>query len=188
VERIRIGRQAAPSTETTMDLERFIRDVPDFPKKGVVFKDITPLLGDSAAMREACDRLAAPFADKGATKVVGIESRGFIFATAVAERLKAGFVPIRKPGKLPADTVSQGYELEYGTDEIEIHADAIAPGEKVLMVDDLLATGGTMAAACDLVSKLGGQIVGVAFVIELCFLHGRDKLAGYDLHTLIRVQ
>ena len=171
-----------------MDLERFIRDVPDFPKAGIVFKDITPLLADAGAMREACDRLAAPFAEKGVDKVVAVESRGFLFGTPVAERLGAGFVPIRKPGKLPAETVSQSYELEYGTDEIEIHADAVAPGEKVLMLDDLLATGGTMAAACDLVGKLGGQIVGVAFVIELCFLHGRDKLAGHPLHTLIRAE
>ena len=170
-----------------MNLERYIRDVPDFPRKGILFKDITPLLADPAAMREACDRLAAPFAGKGVAKVVGIESRGFLFGAPVAERLGAGLVPIRKPGKLPAETVRQRYELEYGTDEIEIHADAIAPGEKVLMLDDLLATGGTMAAACDLVGQLGGEIVGVAFVIELCFLHGRDKLADYDVHALIPV-
>ena len=170
-----------------MNLERYIRDVPDFPRKGILFKDITPLLADPAAMREACDRLAAPFAGKGVAKVVGIESRGFLFGAPVAERLGAGLVPIRKPGKLPAETVRQRYELEYGTDEIEIHADAIAPGEKVLMLDDLLATGGTMAAACDLVGQLGGEIIGVAFVIELCFLHGRDKLADYDVHALIPV-
>jgi len=170
-----------------MNLERYIRDVPDFPRKGILFKDITPLLADPAAMREACDRLAAPFAEMGVAKVVGIESRGFLFGAPVAERLGAGLVPIRKPGKLPARTVRQHYELEYGTDEIEIHADAIAPGEKVLMLDDLLATGGTMAAACDLVGQLGGEIVGVAFVIELCFLHGRDKLADYDVHALIPV-
>jgi adenine phosphoribosyltransferase len=171
-----------------MDLENYIRDVPDFPKKGIVFKDITPLLADAEAMREACDRLAEPFADSGVAKVVGIESRGFIFAAPVAERLGAGLVPVRKPGKLPAETVSQSYQLEYGTDQIEVHADAIAPGEKVLMLDDLLATGGTMAAACDLVRKLGGEIVGIAFVIELCFLNGRDKLGDYDLHTLIQVR
>ncbi|MGB2823953.1 MAG: adenine phosphoribosyltransferase [Phycisphaerae bacterium] len=171
-----------------MNLENYIRDVPDFPKKGIVFKDITPLLADAEAMREACDRLAEPFADSGVAKVVGIESRGFIFAAPVAERLGAGLVPVRKPGKLPAETVSQSYELEYGTDQIEVHADAIAPGEKVLMLDDLLATGGTMAAACDLVRKLGGEIVGIAFVIELCFLNGRDKLGDCDLHTLIQVR
>ena len=170
-----------------IDLERFLRDVPDFPKPGILFKDITPLLADPAALTAACDRLAEPFASAGVQKVVGIESRGFLFGAPVAERLKAGFVPVRKPGKLPAETVSQSYELEYGTDQIEVHADAVAPGERVLMVDDLLATGGTMAAACELVGKLGGEIVGVAFVVELCFLNGRDKLAGYDLHTLIRV-
>jgi len=171
-----------------MDLESYIRDVADFPKEGVVFKDITPLLADAEAMREACDRLAEPFAEAGVDKVVGIESRGFIFGPLVAERLGAGFVPVRKPGKLPAETIGQSYELEYGSDAVEIHADAIAPGEKVLMIDDLLATGGTMAAACRLVRKLGGEIVGVAFLIELCFLNGREKLADYDAHTLIRVE
>ncbi|HUU23574.1 MAG TPA: adenine phosphoribosyltransferase [Phycisphaerae bacterium] len=170
-----------------IDLESFIRDVPDFPKPGIVFKDITPLLADPAALKAACDRLAEPFAGTGVRKVVGIESRGFLFGVPVAERLGAGFVPVRKPGKLPAATVSQSYELEYGTDTIEIHADAIAPGEKVLMIDDLLATGGTMAAACELVEKLGGEIVGVALVIELCFLPGRAKLPGRDVHTLIQV-
>ncbi len=171
-----------------MDLENYIRDVPDFPKKGIVFKDITPLLADPEAMREACDRLAEPFAEAGVAKVVGIESRGFIFAPLVAERLGAGFVPVRKPGKLPAETIGQSYELEYGSDGVEMHTDAIAPGEKVLILDDLLATGGTMAAACRLVRRLGGEIVGVAFLIELCFLHGRDKLADYDVHALIRVE
>jgi adenine phosphoribosyltransferase len=171
-----------------IDLESFIRDVPDFPKKGIIFKDITPLLADPEALGEACSRLARPFADKGVTRVVGIESRGFIFGSPVAERLHVGFVPVRKPGKLPAKTVSQSYELEYGTDRIEMHADAIAPGDKVLMIDDLLATGGTMAAACQLVRRLGGQVVGVSFVIELCFLNGRSKLADCDVHSLIQVR
>jgi adenine phosphoribosyltransferase len=171
-----------------IDLEPFIRDVPDFPKPGIVFKDITPLLADAAATSEACSQLAGPFADQGVAVVAGIESRGFLFGVPVAERLGCGFVPIRKPGKLPAETVSQSYELEYGTDTIEIHADAIRPGQKVLMIDDLLATGGTMAAACQLVERLGGQIVGVAFVIELCFLAGRSKLGGYDVRSLIRVE
>lgn len=170
-----------------MNLESLIRDVPDFPKPGILFKDITPLLADPAGFSEACDRLAEPFKDKGITKVVGIESRGFIFGAPVAERLGAGLVPIRKPGKLPAERVNQSYELEYGTDTIEIHADAVSPGEKVLLVDDLLATGGTMAAAAELVTKIGGQIVGIAFVIELCFLSGRDKLPGQNIHTLIQV-
>ncbi len=171
-----------------IDLESFIRDVPDFPKEGIIFKDITPLLASSEAFNETCDRLAKRFADKGVAKVVGIESRGFIFGTPVAERLGVGFVPIRKPGKLPAETVSQSYQLEYGTDTIEIHADAIEPGENILLIDDLLATGGTMAAAADLVSKLGGEVVGIGFVIELCFLAGRDKLKGHDIEALIQVK
>lgn len=169
-------------------LEDYIRDVPDFPKAGIVFKDITPLLGDSAALDECVERLVEPYRDKGIEAVAAVESRGFIFGTVAACRLGAGFVPIRKPGKLPAKTFSATYELEYGTDKIEIHADAIEAGAKVLMIDDLLATGGTMAAACDLVKRLGGDIVGVAFVIELCFLHGREKLAGYDLRSLIKVE
>ena len=171
-----------------MDLEKHIRDVPDFPKKGIVFKDITPLLADPAALDEAVRRLAEPYRDAGVQVVTGIESRGFIFGAAVARELHAGFVPLRKPGKLPAKTVRKEYALEYGTDAIEIHADAVAPGARVLMVDDLLATGGTMAAACELVAGLGGQIVAIAFLIELCFLKGREKLADYDVRTLIRVE
>ncbi|KPK80500.1 MAG: adenine phosphoribosyltransferase [Phycisphaerae bacterium SM23_33] len=170
-----------------MDLEAYIRDVPDFPKKGIIFKDITPLLADAAALEEAVRRLGRPYEGKGVQVVTGIESRGFIFGGAVARRLRAGFVPLRKPGKLPYKTVKKEYALEYGTDAVEIHADAISPGQKVLMLDDLLATGGTMAAACELVEGLGGRIVGVAFLIELCFLKGRQKLPGYDIHTLIRV-
>lgn len=171
-----------------IELEGYIRDVPDFPKAGIIFKDITPLLGDSAALNECVDRLIEPYRDKGVETVVAVESRGFIFGTVAACRLGAGFVPIRKPGKLPAQTLSATYELEYGTDTIEIHADAIGPGAKVLMIDDLLATGGTMAAACDLVKRLGGDIVGVAFVIELSFLNGREKLSDYDLRSLIKVE
>ena len=171
-----------------MELEAFIRDVPDFPKKGIIFKDITPLLADAAALRAAADQLAAPYAGHGVELVVGIESRGFLFGPLVALRLGAGFVPVRKPGKLPAETVAQTYELEYGTDTIEIHADAVAPGEAVLLLDDLLATGGTMAAACDLVEKLQGRIVAVTFVIELCFLSGREKLKPYDVRSLIQVE
>ena len=170
-----------------MDLEKFIRDVPDFPKKGIIFKDITPLLADPAALRETVRQLAAPHESQAVEIVTGIESRGFIFGSLVAHRLAANFVPIRKPGKLPAETISESYELEYGADTVEIHADAIKAGQKVLMIDDLLATGGTMAAACKLVEKLGGEIVSVSFVIELCFLHGRDKLADYDVSALIKV-
>ena len=171
-----------------MDLAKFIRDVPDFPKKGIIFKDITPLLADPGALDEAVRQLATPYERKGVQAVAAIESRGFIFGAAVARHLRAGFVPIRKPGKLPCQTVRAEYELEYGTDAIEMHADAIPAGTKVLMLDDLLATGGTMAAACELVAGRGGEIVGVAFLIELCFLNGRDKLQGRDIHTLIRVE
>jgi len=181
-------RAQQTGTVNMIDLENFIRDVPDFPKKGILFKDITPLLASVEAFNAACERLAQPFADKGVTKVIGIESRGFIFGAPVAQRLAAGFVPIRKPGKLPAETVSQSYQLEYGADTIEIHADAIDPNEKVLLIDDLLATGGTMAAATELVAKLGGQLVGIGFVIELCFLSGRSKLPGQDIHALIQIE
>ncbi len=171
-----------------INLEEFIRDVPDFPKKGIIFKDITPLLANVEALRETVRQLASPFESAGVEIVTGIESRGFIFGSLVADCLGAGFVPIRKPGKLPCETVSASYELEYGTDAIEMHADAIKPGQKVLMVDDLLATGGTMAAACKLVKDLGGEIIGVPFVIELCFLNGRDKLTDYDVRSLIKVE
>jgi adenine phosphoribosyltransferase len=170
-----------------MDLSKFIRDVPDFPKKGILFKDITPLVGDAAALREACTRLADPFRGRGVEKVVGIESRGFIFGSPVAERLGAGFVPLRKPGKLPYKVIRETYQLEYGSDCVEIHEDAIRPGQKVLLVDDLLATGGTMAAACRLVEKLGGEVAGIAFVVELCFLGGRKKLPNHDMHVLISI-
>ncbi len=168
-------------------LDSFIRSVPDFPKKGIVFKDITPLLADKDALVAAADQLAEPYKGKGVKIVAGVESRGFILGPMVAERLGAGFVLIRKPGKLPAATISESYELEYGTDTIEIHADAVKPGQKVLMIDDLLATGGTMAAACRLIEKLGGSIVGVAFLIELCFLNGRGKLSDYGVHSLIKI-
>lgn len=170
-----------------MDLAQFIRDVPDFPKKGIVFKDITPLLIDPVVLRETADRLTEPFADAGIDLVAGVESRGFIFGTLVAERLKAGFVPIRKPGKLPCQKISRTYGLEYGTATIEIHTDAIHRGQKVLMIDDLLATGGTMAAARGLVEELGGEIAGIAFVVELGFLHGREKFEGYNVHSLVLV-
>jgi len=170
-----------------MELAPFIRDIPDFPKPGIIFKDITPLLGDPAALKDTVEQLIAPFENEGIEIVTGVESRGFIFAAAAAIRLGAGFVPIRKPGKLPADTIAESYELEYGTDTVEIHSDAIAPGQKVLMLDDLLATGGTMSAACKLVKKLGGEIVSSGFVIELGFLNGRDKLEC-PVHSLMVVE
>jgi adenine phosphoribosyltransferase len=171
-----------------MNLESLIRDVPDFPKKGIVFKDITPLLASPQGLRETIDRLVAPFANSGVDVVCGAESRGFIFATAAAVKLGAGFVPIRKPNKLPCKAVSAEYALEYGTDKLEMHVDAVRPGQRVLMIDDLLATGGTMAACCRMVESLGGKIVGVSFVVELCFLNGRSKLAGYEVDSLIKVK
>ena len=169
-------------------LDAFIRDVPDFPKKGIIFKDITPLLADTGALKEAVRLLAEPYRDRDVDMVVGVESRGFIFAPAVACALDAGFVPTRKPGKLPAKTISASYELEYGTDTLEMHADAITPGQKVVLIDDLIATGGTIAAVRQLVEQLGGDILGASFLVELCFLSGRDKLPGLDIHSLIQVQ
>lgn len=168
-----------------MDLKSYIRTVPDFPKKGIMFRDVTTLLKDSKALNYAVDKLYEISKDKGITKVVGIESRGFILGAALALKLNAGFVPVRKPGKLPAEKLAETYELEYGSDTIEIHKDAIQKGDIVLMHDDLLATGGTMEAACKLVEKLGGKIVQISFLIELSFLNGRDKLTGYEIHSLI---
>ena len=170
-----------------MDLASLIRDVKDFPKPGIVFKDITTLLRDPAGLAMAVELMASPFRGKGIEIVVGAESRGFIFGTAVAQALSAGFVPIRKPKKLPAATRAVSYELEYGSDTLEIHEDAVTPGQRVLMVDDLLATGGTMKASCDLVSDLGGDIVGIAVLIELTFLPGRAKLEKYgEVHSVLK--
>lgn len=172
-----------------MNIEEFIRDVIDFPKPGIVFKDITPLLGNIEALRQTVGMMAEPYRNSGVEIVTGVESRGFIFGAMLADELDAGFVPIRKPGKLPADTISESYELEYGSDTVEIHADAIRPGQKVLMADDLIATGGTVEAACRLVEKLQGDIVAAVFVVELSFLSGRAKLEalGIDTYSLIDV-
>jgi adenine phosphoribosyltransferase len=159
-------------------LKSLIRNVPDFPKPGILFYDITTLLRDPEGFKAAIESLAAPFTGAGIDIVVGIESRGFILGGAVADRLGAGFCPIRKPGKLPAKTLRESFSLEYGTDSIEIHADAIHPGQRVLVVDDVLATGGTARAAASLVKGLGGTLHGLAFLIELDFLNGREKLAG----------
>lgn len=168
-----------------MDFAKHIRSVPDFPKKGIVFRDITTLLRNAQALTASIDALADHFKDSGAQVIVGPESRGFIFGAALAYKMILPFVPIRKPGKLPAETVSESYELEYGADTIEIHQDAINPGDKVLMIDDLLATGGTMQAACKMVEKLGGEIVGIGFLIELSFIPGRKKLEQYSIFSLI---
>ncbi len=169
-----------------MNLKDKIRDVPDFPKKGIIFKDITTLLKDSIALSIAEEELFNLAKYKKITKVAGIESRGFILGGLLARKLNAGFVPIRKPGKLPAETISESYSLEYGTDSIEIHKDAIMPGDIVLLHDDLLATGGTMEAAVKLVEKLGGKVAQITFLIELNFLNGRDKLKNYEVHSLIQ--
>lgn len=170
-----------------MELTTFIRDIPDWPKPGIVFKDITPLLTSPAALAMAVEQMANPFRGRNVELVVGAESRGFIFGTAVAQALSAGFVPIRKPGKLPAETMAMRYELEYGTDTLEIHTDAIRLNQRVLIVDDLLATGGTMKTCCDLVKRLGGRLVGISVLIELSFLSGVKKLNHYgDVHAVIR--
>ncbi len=164
-----------------------LRDVPDFPKPGIVFKDLSPLLGDVDAFRYTVDAIADHAAGLTVDKVVGIEARGFIFAAAVAYRLGAGFVPVRKPGKLPWKTVTETYDLEYGSDSLDIHEDAVATGDTVYIVDDVLATGGTAAATCALVERVGGSIAGIAFVVELGFLDGRAKLPDHDILSLITV-
>jgi adenine phosphoribosyltransferase len=167
------------------DLRAKIRDIRDFPTEGVLFKDITTLLKDGPAFRVVVDELTQRYRQQRVEIVVGIESRGFIFGAPVAHQLNAGFVPVRKLGKLPSKTIEVEYELEYGRDALAIHEDAVRAGQRVLVVDDLLATGGTMAATLRLVEQLGGVVVGVAFLIELAFLHGRDKLRSYPLHSLI---
>ena len=168
-----------------MDLKARIRHVPDYPKPGILFYDITTLLRDPDGYRAAIDQLTAPFANAGIEAVVGIESRGFILGAAVAERLKAGFVPIRKPGKLPSATVRESYALEYGTDALEIHTDALTKGQRTLIVDDVLATGGTAAAAVRLVTGLGASLEGLSFLIELGFLNGKAKLGEQRVHSVL---
>jgi adenine phosphoribosyltransferase len=167
------------------DLKKLIREVPDFPKPGILFYDITTLLKDKDGLKAVIEALKARYQPMKIDKVVGIEARGFIFAPVLAYALGVGFVPVRKPKKLPAETVGEEYALEYGTDKVEIHKDAIAPGENVLIVDDLLATGGTAAAVARLAEKLGGRVAGLGFVVELDFLDGRRKLAGYDVFSLL---
>ena len=169
-----------------MDLAAIIRDIPDFPVKGILFKDITPLLREPNAYRQAVEQLSERYRGEEIDQVLAIESRGFIFGAALALELGAGFVPVRKPGKLPSDTIAVEYSLEYGTNRLEIHTDAIRPGERVLVVDDLLATGGSAQAAIELVERLGGKVVGAAFVIELQSLCGAERLAGYPVYSLIK--
>ena len=173
-------------TDRVQRLSEAIRDVPDFPKPGIMFKDIAPLLADPAHLNDALDLMVFLCGDRPVDKVAAIESRGFILGAFIAARLRAGFVPVRKPGKLPAETVSVSYDLEYGQDSLEVHADAIEKGERVLIVDDVIATGGTARATGELVERLGGSVVAYAFLVELGFLNGRSKLEGYDVLSLIR--
>ncbi len=168
-----------------MDLAKMIRDVPDFPKKGIIFKDITTLIKDPEGFREAVDVLADHYTGQEIDLVAAVEARGYIFGAPIAYKLGAGFIAVRKAGKLPAETVVEEYELEYGTDSVEMHRDAIEPGQKILIVDDLIATGGSAAATARLVETLGGEVVGIAFLIELGFLQGVEKLKEYDVFTVI---
>jgi adenine phosphoribosyltransferase len=175
----------AQSTIDCSPLKTMVRTVPDFPKPGILFYDVTTLLKNRVGFAALIDALAAHYIGKDIDLVLGIEARGFIFGPALAYRLNAGFVPVRKPKKLPAETISVTYDLEYGSDKLEIHADAIQPGQKVVLVDDLLATGGTMEATIQLVNRLGGKIAGLAFAVELDFLRGRDKFPEYDVFSLL---
>jgi len=170
----------------TIDLKQMIRSVPDFPKPGINFYDITTLLKDPQGLKATIDSLTVPYEASGIDVVVGIESRGFILGAAVADRIGAGFIPIRKPGKLPAKSIKEIYDLEYGKDALEIHADAVEKGQRVLIVDDVLATGGTAAAAVALVKQLGGQLTGLAFLIELLFLNGKTKLPGEQVYSVLQ--
>ena len=168
------------------ELKKHIRDIPNFPKEGIIFRDITPLLQDAGAFRKAVDAMAEPVKDKGVRYIVGAEARGFIFASALAYRLGVGIVIVRKPGKLPYEKLNASYALEYGTNVLEVHRDAISSGHKILIVDDLLATGGTAAAIGDLVRRLGGEILGYSFLVELTDLRGREKLEPYTVWSLIK--
>lgn len=176
------------STCVPVNLADYIRDIPDFPKSGILFRDITPLLEDPEAFRESIKRMAEPFRSSGINLVAAAEARGFIFAAPLALELHAGLIPIRKPGKLPCKTLSYTYQLEYGSDTLQVHADAIPAGSKVLMVDDLLATGGTIQACCNMIEQAGGQVAGCSFVIELVALEGRKRIAQYPTASLIQYE
>jgi adenine phosphoribosyltransferase len=171
-----------------MELARLIRSIPDFPVKGILFRDITTLIRDGDALQEVIDTLVERYIDSDVEVVAAVEARGWIFGAPLAYELGAGFVPIRKPSKLPAETISVSYSLEYGTNTLEMHKDAIAPGTKVLLVDDLLATGGSAKAAMDLIEKVGGKVLGAAFLVELVDLHGRDALKGCDVYSMIQYE
>lgn len=176
------------NVETTRQrLETLIRDVPDFPQPGIIFKDITPILQDPQGLREAVDAMAEPFRGRDIDVIVGLESRGFIFGAPIAYSMGLGLALVRKQAKLPADKIHIEYDLEYGSNVFEIHRDAIQPGQRVMIVDDLLATGGTMRASIDLVERLGGEVAGLTFLVELSFLNGRQKLQNYDIHSVITV-
>jgi adenine phosphoribosyltransferase len=168
------------------DLKKAIREIPDWPKEGILFYDVTTLLKQGPCFQQTIDALMEPYKESGIELVLGIEARGFIFAPTVAYALKAGFIPVRKPGKLPAATYDESYELEYGTDKLEIHQDAIRPGQKVLIVDDLIATGGTAKATAALAEKMGAKVVGLSFAVELTALSGREKLQKYDVHSILK--
>lgn len=169
-----------------LDFSKYIRDIPDWPQPGILFRDITPLLGNPKAFPAAVNQMCQPFLGKNIKYVAAVEARGFIFGAAICEKLEAGFIPIRKAGKLPFKAESLTYDLEYGTDTIQVHQDALRKGDNVLLVDDLLATGGTMGAAAKLIEKIGGNVAGISFLIELEFLKGREKLSGYDIDVLIK--
>ncbi len=177
---------SAVASNVERELKKLIREVPDFPKPGILFYDITTLLKDTSGLETLLREMTLPFHSVRPDLVVGIEARGFIFGAAMAARLGAGFVPVRKPNKLPAETVQVSYDLEYGQDTLEVHRDAIEPGQKVLVVDDLLATGGTAAATCRLVEQVGGQVAALAFAVELTFLNGRSKLGAYEVSSLLK--
>lgn len=172
--------------QCAQDLKAAIREIPDWPKKGILFYDVTTLLKQGQCFQQTIDALVDPYRGKRIDLVLGIEARGFIFAPSVAYALKAGFVPVRKPGKLPADKLQMSYELEYGTDILEMHKDAVEPGQQVLIVDDLIATGGTAKAVAEMVESLGATVVGLSFVVELTFLNGRDKLKKFDVRSILQ--